>query len=118
LAEVQVGSWLASVLYPAGAHFLREENVKHVRGYVFIAPDPVAMICGLGWVIQKRPGMPGGRRLVLNTQGCPGNASPKPKSGPYVDSTIPKFVDSDALNSSSVSNSSRRTLEDSRRQKI
>jgi hypothetical protein len=22
-----------------------------------------------------------GRRLVLNTQGCPGNASPKPKSG-------------------------------------
>jgi hypothetical protein len=23
-----------------------------------------------------------GRRLVLNIQGCPGNASPKPKSGP------------------------------------
>jgi hypothetical protein len=23
-----------------------------------------------------------GQRLVLNTQGCPGNASPKPKSGP------------------------------------
>jgi hypothetical protein len=43
-----------------------------------LEPDPSChdMLGGLGDAETAR-----GRRLVLNIQGCPGNASPKPKSG-------------------------------------